>query len=188
MEKGGDVLSVGKRVSQLRKTHGDTLRQAAQRTGISHTTIARIERGNVTGSYRDTLERIARGYQVPVSFLISEDVPSAAFAAQVRNMPLDQRAVYFFAPASNRVQFAHEFLEQKGALSSRDRLDEADPYLVAERLHQEYGLSLHWFGWGGQDGALEGGFTRLLAELGEAAGTRSAGDLTAVVRSLLPKG
>lgn len=64
-------MSVGRRLARLRAAHGESLREAARRTGISHTTIARIEKGEVTGSFHHTLQQIAQGYGVPFQYLLS---------------------------------------------------------------------------------------------------------------------
>lgn len=65
-------MQVGRRVAALRAAHGESLRMAAARTGVSHTTIARIENGKITRSMHSTLCKIAEGYRVPAEYLVTE--------------------------------------------------------------------------------------------------------------------
>jgi len=65
------MMNVARRVARLRITHGESLREAARRTGVSHTTIARIEKGEVTGSYHETLQKIAAGYGTTLEYLLT---------------------------------------------------------------------------------------------------------------------
>jgi transcriptional regulator with XRE-family HTH domain len=96
-------MSVGQRVAQLRAAHGESLREAAIRTGVSHTTIARIEKGAVTGSFQHTLRQIAQGYGVPFEFLLSDQdqvpprpLPLGRFATddELGNLPSQQIDAY----------------------------------------------------------------------------------------------
>lgn len=60
---------LGKRVAQLRAAHGESLREAAARTGVSLTTIARIETGQLSTNLNRTLKAIADGYGVSMEWL-----------------------------------------------------------------------------------------------------------------------
>lgn len=70
------VMYIGRRVGMLREAHGESLREAAVRTGVSHTTIARIEKGEVVNSFQNTLFKIARGYGVSMEYLLTGRDPS----------------------------------------------------------------------------------------------------------------
>jgi transcriptional regulator with XRE-family HTH domain len=64
-------MSVAKRVARLRAARGESLRDAAARIGVSHTTIARIEKGETPSSSHTTLAKIATGYGVTSEWLIT---------------------------------------------------------------------------------------------------------------------
>lgn len=63
--------TVAERVARLRAAHGESLRDAAARTKVSYSTISRIERGEVTGSFSRTLAKIADGYGVDAHYLLT---------------------------------------------------------------------------------------------------------------------
>lgn len=63
--------TIADRVAGLRASHGESLREASIRTGVSHTTIARIEKGEVTGSFHSTLKKVSDGYGVDVHWLLT---------------------------------------------------------------------------------------------------------------------
>lgn len=65
-------MQVGRRVAALRATYGESLREAAARTGVSHTTIARIENGKISHSMYSTLCKIAAGYSLPTEELVAD--------------------------------------------------------------------------------------------------------------------
>lgn len=76
-------MRVGERVARLREVHGESLREAAARTGVSHTTIARIENSQTVGSTGGTLRKIADGYRVPLEYLLTGKDSRADSAAQL---------------------------------------------------------------------------------------------------------
>lgn len=96
-------MSVGRRVARLRLAHGESLREAAQRTGISHTTIARLEKGAVTGSFDQTLRKIADGYGVHVQYLLTGADPTAGQPTATRRLSLEERGPLYFASAGGRL-------------------------------------------------------------------------------------
>lgn len=106
-------VHVGRRVAQLRESHGESLRQAAVRTGVSHTTIARIERGDVSGSFETTLRKIAEGYGVPVEFLLAGRDLREEFHVSLRRLPPQQRARLYFAPQRERIRMVLQFLQSE---------------------------------------------------------------------------
>jgi transcriptional regulator with XRE-family HTH domain len=63
-------VQIGRRVAALRAGYGESLREAAVRTGVSHTTIARIENGKISRSMHCTLCKIAAGYHVSAEYLL----------------------------------------------------------------------------------------------------------------------
>lgn len=78
---GGILMNVARRVARLRITHGESLREAARRTGVSHTTILRIEKGEVTGSFHETLQKIAAGYGTTLEYLLTGQDATRSAAA-----------------------------------------------------------------------------------------------------------
>lgn len=166
---------VGTRVAKLRSAHGDSLREAALRTGVSHTTIARIEKGEVTGSFHSTLRKIAEGYGVKVEFLLNGRDPRQEFEFSIRRLsPSERNKLYFVAPRT-RTKMVLDFLSaeygpefslehlamQIGLDGSRfaellanwNSADTSeDVYIkVAESLSRLTGISSHWFHWGALD-------------------------------------
>lgn len=162
-------MQVGKRVAKLRSAHGESLREAATRTGVSHTTIARIEKGEVTGSFHSTLQKIAEGYGVKMEFLLTGRDPRQDFEFSVRQLSPEERSkLYFVSPRARTkmvldfltTEYAHEFslariAEQAGLdrLAFQDMLRQwyaseipDEQYLrVAQALSRMTGISQHWF-------------------------------------------
>lgn len=165
-------MQIGRRVAKLRAAHGESLRDAAVRTGVSHTTIARIEKGEVTGSFHSTLRKIADGYGVRTEFLLTGRDPRQDFEQALRRLPAEERAQLYFASVRTRIKMVLDFLmaeypnefsfdqlaQSIGAdgLSFPDLLNEwhADTLpedvnlKLAETLSRITGISQHWFRWG----------------------------------------
>lgn len=77
-------MSVARRLRQLRESYGETIRQAARRTGVTHVTWSNLERGKVDQACRATLEKIAAGYSVTVDYLTNGRDYAASLATYVR--------------------------------------------------------------------------------------------------------
>ncbi|MFZ5817385.1 MAG: helix-turn-helix domain-containing protein [Bacillota bacterium] len=164
-------MKKGQRIARLRLSRGDSLRAAAKRTGVSHSTIARIEKGEVTASYQETIRKIAEGYQVPVEFLLTGISPERVRPLYtLHQLTAEDRAVLLFAQGRERIrralalltsegrgrltreQFAvmlgiePEVLDQalEGTVSLPDRLIEK----LSRQLGALTGLSPLWFQWG----------------------------------------
>jgi len=103
-------VHVGRRVARLREVHGESLREAAIRTGVSHTTIARIEKGEVTGSFQSTLRKIADGYHVRMEFLLGGRDVRQDFVFSLHRLPAEQRSKLYFMPTRTRIQMVLRFL------------------------------------------------------------------------------
>lgn len=165
-------MQVGRRVAKLRAAHGESLRDAANRTGVSHTTIARIEKGEVTGSFHSTLRKIADGYGVRTEFLLTGRDPRQDFEQAIRRLSPEERSQLYFASVKTRVKMVIDFLmAEYTAEFSFDSLAEAigedsktfqqllDRWQIeslpdeangklAEALSRITGISHHWFKWG----------------------------------------
>jgi transcriptional regulator with XRE-family HTH domain len=172
-------MQIGRRVAKLRAAHGESLRDAAVRTGVSHTTIARIEKGEVTGSFHSTLLKIAEGYGVRTEFLLTGRDPRQDFEQAIRRLPPEERSQLYFASVRTRVKMVLDFLMAEytnefefdqltqsvglEGLTFRELLEkwQADQltddvnHKLAEALSRLTGISQHWFRWGvtgGSDG------------------------------------
>lgn len=75
-----DEIDIPARLQALRKTWGLTQRDLARRTGLSHTTIAKIERGEISPTIA-SLQKIASSFRLPVTALIdgNADEPERIF-------------------------------------------------------------------------------------------------------------
>jgi transcriptional regulator with XRE-family HTH domain len=72
--------SLARRLRILRAARGITLAEAEELTGVTRETLGALEHGQ-RGAYTSTLEKIARGYGVTVSALLSEvEEPEAELA------------------------------------------------------------------------------------------------------------
>lgn len=163
-------VTVGKRVARLRTARGDSLREAAARTGVSHTTIARIEKGEVTGSLDSTLRAIAVGYGVPVEFLLGEQEPWAEFQRLLAGMGAEQRAQVASASRAERVRMIINYLAfsypgvftltqlaeasrldagRLESLLSQGQADDETLTHLAGGLQRMCGIDPAWLVWGG---------------------------------------
>lgn len=165
-------MIVGRRVAKLRSAHGESLREAAVRTGVSHTTIARIEKGEVTGSFHSTLRKIAEGYGVKMEYLLTGRDPRQDFEFSIRRLTADERSRLYFVSARTRVKMVLDFLitEYPSEFSvdqlaravgfdviafqtlldqwNSENLSDESNLRIAEALSRLTGISPHWFRWG----------------------------------------
>lgn len=103
-------MDIGRRVGKLREAHGESLRAAAIRTGVSHTTIARIEKGEVVGSFQSTLRKIAEGYGIRVEFLLGGRDPRRDFDFILHQLSPEERSRLHFVPPRVRIQMVLRFM------------------------------------------------------------------------------
>ena len=71
------IKKLGARLQALRATRGWTLGELATRCGVSRSSLSKIERDEVSPTY-DVIQRIARGFDIPVVELFSEKTPGPA--------------------------------------------------------------------------------------------------------------
>lgn len=165
-------MLVGRRVAKLRSAHGESLREAAVRTGVSHTTIARIEKGEVTGSFHSTLKKIAEGYGVKMEFLLTGRDPRQDFEFSIRRLSPEERSRLYFLSARTRIkmvldflmsEYPNEFSLDQLAYSVGYNVSSFEAFLekwntddmsdevnlkIAESLSRMTGISPYWFRWG----------------------------------------
>lgn len=169
-------MQIGRRVAKLRAAHGESLREAALRTGVSHTTIARIEKGEVTGSFHSTLKKVADGYGVRVEYLLTGRDPRQSFEEALQRLSSGERSrLYFLTPQARTqmvldflaTEFAHDFswdrvIKNAGLPFSdgrsllqhwqANRLTEEEHLRLAQSLSKLTGIPLTWFHTGVIDG------------------------------------
>ncbi|MFB5082894.1 helix-turn-helix domain-containing protein [Symbiobacterium thermophilum] len=159
---------IGRRIAALRAAHGDSLRQAAARTGVSHTTIGRLEAGQASASLNSTLRKIAEGYGVTVEYLLTGRDPQRDFEGALRRLPPEDRARLYFASPLTRLRLVLRFLmseypaefpeetlaerlclsvEELRRLAGTGELTLSDDHVaaMAERLEQLTAIPVHWF-------------------------------------------
>src|SRR5262245_112504 len=68
----GGVMSLGKRIEDLRRKRGLTSRAVATGVQVTSSLISQIEHDKTSPSL-DTLRRIAKALQVPLTYLLLED-------------------------------------------------------------------------------------------------------------------
>lgn len=162
-------MHVGRRVSALRIAHGDSLREAAARTGVSHTTIARIENGQATTSFHSTLRKIAEGYGVTIEYLMTGRDPRQDFEMSLQRLRPEERSRLYFTSSLARTrmvlqfliaEYPHEFpIDQLAAALSVEpgtigrlledgeasHLPESVVHKMGDDLARLTGISRHWF-------------------------------------------
>jgi transcriptional regulator with XRE-family HTH domain len=74
--KGGPAardnsIDIGERVRRLRKERAWTLEQASEHTSIAHSTLSKIERGELSPTF-GTIQKIALGFGIDVVTLLSQ--------------------------------------------------------------------------------------------------------------------
>jgi transcriptional regulator with XRE-family HTH domain len=65
-----EPLNLGARVRELRKGHGWTLEQAAQRAGLACSTLSKIENGQMSPTY-EALRKLAEGLDISIPQLFT---------------------------------------------------------------------------------------------------------------------
>jgi transcriptional regulator with XRE-family HTH domain len=75
-----DVIDIPGRLRALREARALTQRDLARRTGLSHTTIAKIERGDISPTIA-SLQKIVASFNLPITALIggTADEPERIF-------------------------------------------------------------------------------------------------------------
>lgn len=155
-------VHVGRRIAKLRAAFGESLRDAAVRTGVSHTTIARIEKGEVTGSFHSTLRKIAEGYGVRVEFLLTGRDPRRDFDQFLRHLPAEEQGRLYFMSMEARIRLVLNFLATEypdelagspltdswGWAGTTPKLEDCSPaqlQQLAGHLSRVTGIAEQWF-------------------------------------------
>jgi transcriptional regulator with XRE-family HTH domain len=168
MERDPVLDGVGPRLRALRRRHGTTLAELSELTGISVSTLSRLE----GGGRKPTLElllALARAYRVPLDELVGAPAPGDP---RVRARPLRRggrtlipltrqpggiRAYKMLVPAGEPVgeQQSHEGYEWMYVLSGRLRLrvGEHDFVIQTGEVAEFDTRTPHWFGSAGPEAA-----------------------------------
>lgn len=77
-EYGGPVMSLRERVHDLRKEHGWSQGELADKVGVDPAQISRYENGRITPS-ADVVVRIAETFDVSTDYLLVDDAPRRPF-------------------------------------------------------------------------------------------------------------
>jgi transcriptional regulator with XRE-family HTH domain len=165
MERDPILDAVGPRLRELRRRRGGTLAEISEATGISVSTLSRLE----SGGRKPTLElllALARAHQVPLDELVGTpaDDPRVRTKALKRNgrtlIPLTRqpggiRAYKMIIPAGEPAgdQQSHEGYEWMYVLSGRLRLrlGEHDFVMKAGEVAEFDTRTQHWFGADGSE-------------------------------------
>jgi transcriptional regulator with XRE-family HTH domain len=160
MERDPILDAVGPRLRELRRRRGGTLAEISEATGISVSTLSRLE----SGGRKPTLElllALARAYRVPLDELVGTPAgdPRVRTRAVKRNgrtlIPLTRqpggiRAYKMIIPAGEPAgdQQTHEGYEWMYVLSGRLRLrlGEHDFVMKAGEVAEFDTRTRHWFG------------------------------------------
>lgn len=95
------------RLALLLEAYGDSYRSAAELCGLDHTTLIRVRQGEIVSPV--TLQRIAEGYGVPVSWVQGEKDVRIDFELHVLRQPTEARIELMWSQGE-RVAFAIRFL------------------------------------------------------------------------------
>lgn len=77
-EHGGPLMSLQERVKELRKEHGWSQGELAERVGADPAQISRYENGRITPS-ADAVVRLAEVFDVSCDYLLVDDAPRRRF-------------------------------------------------------------------------------------------------------------
>jgi transcriptional regulator with XRE-family HTH domain len=168
MERDPVLDAVGPRLRELRRRRGGTLAGLSESTGISVSTLSRLE----SGGRKPTLElllALARAYQVPLDELVGAPPPGdpririrpvrrgGRTLIPLTRQPGGIRAYKMIAPAGEAVgeQQSHEGYEWMYVLSGRLRLrlGEHDFVMKAGEVAEFDTRTPHWFGSAGPEPA-----------------------------------
>ena len=168
MERDPVLDAVGPRLRELRRRRGGTLAGLSEATGISVSTLSRLE----SGGRKPTLElllALARAYQVPLDELVGAPSPGdpririrpvrrgGRTLIPLTRQPGGIRAYKMIAPADEPVgeQQSHEGYEWMYVLSGRLRLrlGEHDFVMKAGEVAEFDTRTPHWFGSAGPEPA-----------------------------------
>ena len=66
------MLDLGKKIKELRKKRNLTARELSERSGVARSLISQLETGKRDSTSIDTVYRLAKALDVPISYFFSE--------------------------------------------------------------------------------------------------------------------
>lgn len=104
-------MSVGALVRKIREDHGDSLLDAQKRTGVSKSTLQRIESGYNVLRLVEYLQKIASGYGIPQEMLLEAQTPKGMFEGFIRSLSPSERFSYLRATSVERAKIMFDFVQ-----------------------------------------------------------------------------
>lgn len=101
--KPAEAMSIGFKIRRYRTAEGLTLKQLAERSGVSIATISKIENGKISGGF-ETIYKIARGLGVLVTEIIVDERGARERLAvhQADEADVHRTALYDYYPQAFR--------------------------------------------------------------------------------------
>lgn len=106
-------MFIGEQMRAIRVRHGDSLRQAAGRTGINYSTLQRLEQGEEPRDLPVYLQKFAAGYGIEVSLLTEAETIKGRFEGQIRKLNPTKRLELALLPRHGRLKVILDFIRSQ---------------------------------------------------------------------------
>lgn len=77
LERGISVFELGKKIKELRKSKNYSARELSERSGVARSLISQLETGKRQSTSMDTVFRLAKALDVPISSIFTEESAKA---------------------------------------------------------------------------------------------------------------
>lgn len=67
------MLELGKKIKELRKKRNYSARELSERSGVARSLISQLETGNRKSTSVDTIYRLAKALDAPLSYFVSDE-------------------------------------------------------------------------------------------------------------------
>lgn len=74
------MLELGKKIKELRNIKDVSARELSERSGVARSLISQLETGKRQSTGMDTIYRLAKALDVPLTYFFSDESPSASQA------------------------------------------------------------------------------------------------------------
>ena len=127
-------IDLGARIRSLRTARGDTLRQLAERAGVTESFLSQVERGVASPSIA-SVQRIARALDHSIAQLFTEDAPAggvgrAAERRRVHYPGLGAVDEFLTATADGRLQVIESTIQPGGGTGEEAYTHDSDEEVV----------------------------------------------------------
>ena len=85
-------MDMGSKIKTLRKAMGLTQTELGERVGVKKNAVSKWECGRVEGIPASTLKALANLFQVPVSYLVDNEITRQPDTAQADHLPSHRRS------------------------------------------------------------------------------------------------